>query len=117
LAAVGLNPDLDVEPRRLRDPRFREAELTAYEYQCAVCGLGLRLGPLAVAIMGGLSVATFLTLGNLPALYVLLFRVRRPTQPPAPAPYQGTGGRAGYAGGAGEVPLVLANGIPSPNLH
>src|SRR5207245_4049639 len=28
-------------------------------------------GPLAVAIMGGLSVATFLTLGNLPALYVL----------------------------------------------
>ncbi|MDY3554954.1 efflux RND transporter permease subunit [Gemmata sp. JC717] len=38
-------------------------------------------GPLAVAIMGGLSVATFLTLGNLPALYVLLFRVKRPTGP------------------------------------
>jgi multidrug efflux pump subunit AcrB len=35
-------------------------------------------GPLAVAIMGGLSVATFLTLGNLPALYTLLFRVKRP---------------------------------------
>jgi hypothetical protein len=31
--------------------------------------------------MGGLSVATFLTLGNLPALYVLLFRVKRPTDP------------------------------------
>jgi multidrug efflux pump subunit AcrB len=42
-------------------------------------------GPLAVAIMGGLSVATFLTLGNLPALYVLLFRVKRPTSSPAPS--------------------------------
>ena len=35
-------------------------------------------GPMAIAIMGGLSVATFLTLINLPALYVLLFRVRPP---------------------------------------
>lgn len=34
-------------------------------------------GPMAIAIMGGLSVATFLTLINLPAIYVLLFRVRR----------------------------------------
>lgn len=33
-------------------------------------------GPMAMAIMGGLSIATFLTLINLPALYVLLFRVR-----------------------------------------
>ena len=33
-------------------------------------------GPMAVAIMGGLSVATFLTLINLPAIYVLLFRVK-----------------------------------------
>lgn len=33
-------------------------------------------GPMAIAIMGGLSLATFLTLINLPALYVLLFRVR-----------------------------------------
>lgn len=35
-------------------------------------------GPMAIAIMGGLSIATFLTLMNLPAIYVLLFRVRRP---------------------------------------
>ena len=35
-------------------------------------------GPMAVAIMGGLSLATFLTLINLPAvLYVLLFRVKQ----------------------------------------
>ncbi len=33
-------------------------------------------GPMAIAIMGGLSVATFLTLINLPALYVLIFRVK-----------------------------------------
>lgn len=37
-------------------------------------------GPMAIAIMGGLTVATFLTLINLPALYVLLFRVRRPVE-------------------------------------
>ena len=35
-------------------------------------------GPMAIAIMGGLSLATFLTLINLPALYVLLFRVQPP---------------------------------------
>lgn len=33
---------------------------------------------MAIAIMGGLSLATFLTLINLPALYILLFRVRPP---------------------------------------
>jgi multidrug efflux pump subunit AcrB len=61
-------------------------------------------GPLAIAIMGGLSVATFLTLGNLPALYVLLFRVKQPAQPPAPAPYSGTNGTS---------VLALVNGLPT----
>jgi len=71
-------------------------------------------GPLAVAIMGGLSVATFLTLGNLPALYVLLFRVKRPTDPqPTPAPRPEANGRAGDTAGAGVVPPVLANETPS----
>jgi multidrug efflux pump subunit AcrB len=37
-------------------------------------------GPMAMAIMGGLSMATFLTLINLPALYVLLFKVREPAK-------------------------------------
>jgi len=37
-------------------------------------------GPMAIAIMGGLSLATFLTLINLPALYVLLFRVKPPLE-------------------------------------
>ncbi len=54
-------------------------------------------GPLAVAIMGGLSVATFLTLGNLPALYALLFRVKRPAvghqlEPTGPTPHDGDTG-------------------------
>lgn len=33
-------------------------------------------GPMAMAIMGGLSIATFLTLINLPAIYVLLFGIK-----------------------------------------
>jgi hypothetical protein len=40
---------------------------------------------MAVAIMGGLSVATFLTLINLPSLYVLLFGVRQPSASPSGA--------------------------------
>jgi len=34
-------------------------------------------GPMAVAMMGGIVVATVLTLGFLPSLYALWFRVRR----------------------------------------
>jgi multidrug efflux pump subunit AcrB len=37
-------------------------------------------GPMAVAIMGGLVVATALTLLFLPALYAAVFRVRRPSE-------------------------------------
>ena len=35
-------------------------------------------GPMAYAIMGGLAVATALTLVFLPALYVAWFRIKRP---------------------------------------
>ena len=45
-------------------------------------------GPMAVAIMGGLTGATVLTLLYLPALYALWFRVRRPA--PARAAFPGT---------------------------
>jgi multidrug efflux pump len=41
-------------------------------------------GPMAVAMMGGIIVATVLTLGFLPALYALWFRVRR--EPPTAGP-------------------------------
>jgi multidrug efflux pump subunit AcrB len=43
-------------------------------------------GPMAFAIIGGLAVATVLTLIFLPALYVAWFRVAEPaSQPSAPA--------------------------------
>ena len=40
-------------------------------------------GPMAVALMGGLLVATALTLLFLPALYAAWFRVKRPAEKPA----------------------------------
>jgi len=44
-------------------------------------------GPMAIAIMGGLTVATFLTIFFLPALYAAWFRVERAVEsPPAAAP-------------------------------
>ena len=39
-------------------------------------------GPMAVALMGGLLVATALTLLFLPALYAAWFRVKRPADKP-----------------------------------
>ena len=48
-------------------------------------------GPMAMAIMGGLSIATFLTLVNLPALYILLFRVKRPVVMEQPAEFPARG--------------------------
>jgi multidrug efflux pump subunit AcrB len=42
-------------------------------------------GPMAIAIMGGLIVATALTLLFLPALYAAWFRVKRPESNALPA--------------------------------
>jgi multidrug efflux pump subunit AcrB len=42
-------------------------------------------GPMAIAIMGGLALATALTLVFLPALYVTWFRIRETTDIPEPA--------------------------------
>jgi len=42
-------------------------------------------GPMAIAIMGGLTVATFLTIFFLPALYAAWFKIgRKPTAEPVP---------------------------------
>jgi hypothetical protein len=41
-------------------------------------------GPMAYAIMGGLAVATLLTLVFLPALYVAWFRIKWPLPDPDP---------------------------------
>ena len=67
--------------------RFRPIVLTAMAAILAMIPLSRSafFGPMAVAIMGGLTVATALTLLFLPALYAAWFRVRRDT-PPRPAP-------------------------------
>ena len=43
-------------------------------------------GPMAIAIMGGLTVATLLTIFFVPALYAAWFRVRRAAAPDAVGP-------------------------------
>jgi multidrug efflux pump len=62
--------------------RFRPIVLTALAAILAMIPLtrSAFFGPMAVAIMGGLFVATGLTLLFLPALYAAWFRVRRPQE-------------------------------------
>jgi len=64
--------------------RFRPITLTAAAAVLALIPL-LRsnfFGPMAAALMGGITVATALTVVYLPALYALWFRVRRDETPP-----------------------------------
>ena len=67
--------------------RFRPIVLTALAAILAMIPLSRSVffGPMAVAIMGGLAVATVLTLLFVPALYAAWFRVKRDEAPP-PAP-------------------------------
>ncbi|WP_159016547.1 efflux RND transporter permease subunit [Cognatiluteimonas profundi] len=62
--------------------RFRPIVLTALAAILAMIPLSRSafFGPMAVAIMGGLTVATALTLLFLPALYAAWFRVRAPAR-------------------------------------
>ncbi|WP_083439308.1 efflux RND transporter permease subunit [Herbaspirillum autotrophicum] len=64
--------------------RFRPIILTAAAAVLAMIPLSRSIfwGPMAVAIMGGLIVATALTLLFLPAAYALCFRVARPVREP-----------------------------------
>ena len=63
--------------------RFRPIMLTAAAAILAMIPLTRSVfwGPMAIAIMGGLLVATLLTLLYLPALYALWFKVERPALP------------------------------------
>jgi len=67
--------------------RFRPIILTAAAAVLAMIPLSRSVfwGPMAVAIMGGLIVATVLTLLSLPAMYAAWFRVRKPGSEGAPA--------------------------------
>lgn len=60
--------------------RFRPIVLTAAAAILAMIPLtrSVFFGPMAVAIMGGLAVATLLTVLFLPALYAAWFRVKMP---------------------------------------
>lgn len=52
LMAVGLDFSTIAKTRstKLRDPKFRDRILSAYEYSCAVCGFNVRLGNNLVAV-------------------------------------------------------------------
>jgi len=67
--------------------RLRPIVLTAAAAVLAMIPLSRSVfwGPMAVAIMGGLIVATVLTLLALPAMYAAWFRVKRPEDEAAPA--------------------------------
>ena len=67
--------------------RFRPIVLTAAAAVLAMIPLSRSVffGPMAVAIMGGLIVATALTVLFLPALYAAWFRIRRPAGAAEPA--------------------------------
>lgn len=68
--------------------RFRPIVLTAISTVLGLIPIAITIfwGPMAVAIMGGLLVATLLTLVFLPALYVAWFRIREPRPPTEVAP-------------------------------
>jgi multidrug efflux pump len=86
---AGLAPPEAIVEATVR--RFRPITLTAAAAVLAMVPLtrSAFFGPMAVAIMGGLVVATFLTLLFLPALYAAWFRIEAPVRPvrttPAPA--------------------------------
>lgn len=73
--------------------RFRPIALTAAAAVLAMIPLtrSAFFGPMAVAIMGGLVVATLLTLLFLPALYAAWFRIAAPARRPARRPEAETG--------------------------
>lgn len=50
LDAVGLSFDAPTSARRRRDPNFRNAVLTAYQYRCALCGMDLRIGNMTIGL-------------------------------------------------------------------
>lgn len=50
LATIGLDISEETPIRGKRDPQFRKRVMTAYEYQCAICGFDVRLGSVQVGL-------------------------------------------------------------------
>jgi multidrug efflux pump subunit AcrB len=92
--SVILIDQVETEKAHGRDPWDAVVEATSHRFRpilltaaAAILGMipiapTVFWGPMAYAIMGGLAVATLLTLIFLPALYVAWFRIRRPAPPP-----------------------------------
>jgi multidrug efflux pump len=90
--SVILIDQIEKEKERGRHPWDAVVEATAHRFRpilltaaAAILGMipiapTIFWGPMAYAIMGGLAVATLLTLVFLPALYVAWFRIKRPQQ-------------------------------------
>jgi multidrug efflux pump subunit AcrB len=88
--SVILIDQIETEKARGRHPWDAVVEATAHRFRpilltasAAILGMipiapTIFWGPMAYAIMGGLAVATLLTLVFLPALYVIWFGIRRP---------------------------------------
>jgi multidrug efflux pump subunit AcrB len=88
--SVILIDQIETEKARGRDPWNAVIEATAHRFRpilltasAAILGMipiapTVFWGPMAYAIMGGLAVATLLTLIFLPALYVTWFRIKKP---------------------------------------
>jgi multidrug efflux pump len=89
----GLHPWVAIRESTVR--RFRPIVLTAAAAMLAMIPLtrSVLWGPMAVAIMGGLLVATLLTLAFVPALYAAWHRVRPESACPA-ATCSSSGGRS-----------------------
>jgi multidrug efflux pump len=68
--------------------RTRPVMLTAAATVLAMVPLTRSIfwGPMAIAIMGGLTIATLLTIFFVPALYAAWFRVERAAAPNPPMP-------------------------------
>jgi len=67
---------LPICARRISLPRL-SLTVAAVALALITCSRSIFWGPMAVAVMGGLNAATFLTLFFLPALYVAWFKVQR----------------------------------------
>lgn len=88
--SVILIDQVETEKAQGRHPWDAVVEATAHQFRpilltasAAILGMipiapTIFWGPMAYAIMGGLAVATLLTLVFLPALYVIWFRIKRP---------------------------------------
>lgn len=81
--AAGMPPWQAIVESAVR--RLRPIVLTAAAAVLAMISLSRSIfwGPMAVAIMGGLIVATALTLLALPAMSAALFLIERPNRSPA----------------------------------